>query len=96
MKCCEWWLNDGQEKIFLVFEIGGGLEDRMISKVFFIIISWEEKSKVVLSPEIFFELEDEIEGRWLEPIFRSGKFLAGGLNEDDGSSLRWLVNLEEE
>ena len=48
-------IGHGKENIFLVFEIGGGLEDRMISKVFLLIISWEEKSKVLLSPEIFFD-----------------------------------------
>ena len=60
------------------------------------MISWEEKSKMLLGPEIFFELEVEIEGKRLEPVFKSGEDLVGGINADGGSYLRWLVNLEEE
>ena len=26
-KWCEWWLGNWRERVFLVFEIGGGLED---------------------------------------------------------------------
>ena len=59
------------------------------------MISWEEKSKVLLSPGIFFELEDEIGGKWLEPVFTSGIDLLGGFNAHCAHSLRWLVNLEE-
>ena len=73
LKWCEWWLGDGKENFFLAFEEGGGLEDRMISNVFLLLISWEEKSKVLLGPEILFELGNEIEGRWLEPVFKLAK-----------------------
>ena len=86
----------GKENVFLVFEEGRGLEDMMVSKVFLLLISREEKSKTLLGPNIFFESCDEIEGRWLEPVFKVEKYLVGGLNEDGRSSLRWLRNLEEE
>ena len=56
----------------------------------------EDKSKVLLSPDIFFELEDEIEGRWLEWAFKAGEYLACGINEDCRSFLEWLPDLEEE
>ena len=49
------------------------------------MILWEEKSKVLLGPEIFFDLEDEIKGRWLEPFFKVGEDLLGGLNADGRS-----------
>ena len=43
--------------------MGGDLEDMMIFEVFLTIISLEDKSKVFLGPEIFFDmLENEIEG----------------------------------
>ena len=61
-----------------------------------LLISWEEKSKVLLGPKIFFELGDEIEGRRLEPVFKADEDLLGGLNAHSRSSLRCLVNLEEE
>ena len=38
LKRFEWWLDDGQENFFLAFEEGGGLEDRMISKGFLLMI----------------------------------------------------------
>ena len=56
----------------------------------------EGESKVLLSPEIFFEFEYEIEGRRLELVFKAGEYLAGGINVDGRSSLRLLVNLKEE
>ena len=57
-------MDDGQENVFLAFEEGRGLEHRMISKVFLLLISLEENSKVLLGPEIFFDgLEDKIESR---------------------------------
>ena len=61
LKWCEWRLDDGQENmlIFLDFKVGGGLEHRMISEVFLLIILWEDKSKVLLIPKIFYELEDD-------------------------------------
>ena len=58
---------------------------------------WEEKSKVLLCPAIFFnELYDETEGRWLELVFKVGEDLVGGINAGGRSSLGWLVDLEEE
>ena len=33
---------------------------------------------------------------WLDPFLKAGKDLVGRLNEHGMSSLRWLVNLEEE
>ena len=42
------------------------------------------------------KLDDEIEGRWLDPVFEEGEDLVGELNEDRGFSLRLLENLEEE
>ena len=51
----------------------------------------------MLVPEIFFELDNKIdENIWLEPVLKAGENLVGGLNEDGGSSLRCLANLEEE
>ena len=70
--------------------------DKIISNVFLLLISWEEKSKVMLGPKILSELGDEIEGSWLELVFKVGKDLVGGINADGRSSLRWWVNLEEE
>ena len=49
-----------------------------------------------MGPKIFFELGNEIEGRRLDPVFKTGKDLVGGINVHGRSSLRWLVNLEEE
>ena len=46
----KWW----KENVFLVFKVGEGLEDRMIFEVFLLIISWEEKSKVLIDHEILF------------------------------------------
>ena len=46
LKRREWMLDDGQENFYLDFEEGRDLEDRMISKFFLLMISWEEKSKV--------------------------------------------------
>ena len=54
MKLFEWWLGDGQENVSFVFEMGRGFEDRIIFEVFLLEISWEEKSKALLGPEIFF------------------------------------------
>ena len=54
LKWCEWWLGYGQENVSLVFEIGGGFKDRMLFKVFLLSISWEDKSKVLLHPDVFF------------------------------------------
>ena len=89
-------MHDKKENVFLVFEEGHGLEDKMICKVFFLMISREEKSKVLLSYEIFFQLEDEIEGRWLDSVFKSGKDLVHGLNVHCRYYLRWLVKLEKD
>ena len=50
----EWCWSDGQENFSLVFKLGGGLEGRMIFEFFFLVISQEEKSKVLMDPEIFF------------------------------------------
>ena len=59
LKWCEWWLVDGKENEFLVFEVCRSSEDRMISEAFLLMISWEEKSKVFMGPKIFFnELDD--------------------------------------
>ena len=83
--------------ILLVFKVGGGLEDRIISEVLLLIILWEHKSKVLFVPDIFFELDDEIdENMWLDPVLKSGEHLVGRLNVHGWSSLRWLENLEEE
>ena len=68
----------------------------MISNVFLLLISWEEKSKVLLVPNIFFELGNELEGRWLDPVFKVGNDLVFGINAEGRSSSRWLMNLEEE
>ena len=95
LKWCEWWLDD-EKNIFLAFEEGRGLEERIISNVFLLLISWEDKSKVLLGPKVYFELGDESEDSWLEPVFKDGKDLAGGLNADGRSSSRWLRKLEEE
>ena len=43
---------------FLVFKVGGGLEDRIISDFLLMIILWEDESEVLLGPKIFFELDD--------------------------------------
>ena len=96
LKHGEWRLHDGHENFFSVFEEGWRLEDKMICKVFFLMISWEEKSKVLLSYEIFFEFEDKIEGRWLDPVFKAGKDLVCGINAHCISYLGWLANLEGE
>ena len=77
LKWCEWWLDDKQENVFLVFEEGRCLEDRIVSKVFLLLISWEEKSKLLLGLKIFFELGDELEVRRLDPVFKTGKDLVG-------------------
>ena len=65
LKRSEWRWSDGKENvlIFLFFKAGRGLEDRMISEVFLLIILWEDESKVLLGPNIFFKLSYEIEGR---------------------------------
>ena len=59
LKLCERWLDDDQEIFFLAFEEGRVLERMMASKVFLLLISWEEKSKVLLGPEIFFDGLDD-------------------------------------
>ena len=56
---------------------------------------WEDESKVLLGPKIFFELGDEIEGRWLDPVFKACKDSVDGHNAHVRSSLRWSSNLEE-
>ena len=57
----------------------------------------EGESRVLLDPSVsLVELDDEIEGRWLEPVFKEDEDLTDRLNEDSRSSLRWLANLEEE
>ena len=96
LKWCEWWFDEGKEKVSLVFEEGRGWEDRMISNIFLLLISWEEKSKVLLVPKIVFDLGDETEGRRLETVFKPRKDLVDGLNADGRSSLILLRNLEEE
>ena len=99
LKLGEWWWSDEKENrlIFLVFETRGSLEDMIISRVFMLMISWEEKSNVFLGPEILFnELGDELEGRWLDPVFKLGKDLARGLNTGGRSSVGWLANSEDE
>ena len=47
-------------------------------------------------PEILFELGDELEGRWLELVFKVGKDLVGGINAGGRSSLGWWPDLDEE
>ena len=90
-------MDDGQENCLLAFEEGGDLEDRLIFEVFLTIVLWEDESKVLLGPKIFFDgLEDKIEVRWLDPVFKVPEDLVGGLNADSRSSLRWLRNLEED
>ena len=97
MKQVEQWWSDGKENFSLVFEVGGGLENRMIFEVFLMITSWQEKSKVILGPSIFFDgLDNETKCRWLEPVLKSVQDLVGGLSADGMSSLRSLANLEEE
>ena len=55
------------------------------------------KSKVLLGHEIFFNnLGDEVKGRWLDPVFKTGKDLVGGTNADCRSYLGLLVDLDEE
>ena len=55
-KLVGWSLSDEQENklIFLSFEECGSLEDIMISEGFLLMILWEDKSKILLVPEIFF------------------------------------------
>ena len=98
LKWGELWWSDYQENIlvFLVFESVRELEDRISSEVFLLMILWKEKSKFLLCPEIFFELDYEIEVRWLELVFKACKDLVGRLNEGSRSYLGWVVNLEEE
>ena len=50
----------------------------------------------MLSPDIFFGLEDGIEGRWLEPVLKSSEELADGINADGMYSLELSLDLEEE
>ena len=59
-----WWSDEQENRlIFLFFEPCGSLEDWMISEVFLLMISWEDKSKVLLGPDVFFnELGNEVEG----------------------------------
>ena len=89
-------MDDGQENCFLAFEEGGCLEAIMISNVFLLLISWEEKPKFLLGPKIYFELGDKLEGIWLEPVFKVWNDLVVGLNAGGMPSSRWLRNLEEE
>ena len=96
LKWCEWQLNDGQENTFLAFEECGGLEEGVISNVFLLLISLEEKSKVLLGPKIFFELGHELEGKHLEEFLKEGKDLVGRINSDSRSSSKMLRNLEGE
>ena len=62
LKINKWRWSDGKENmlIFLVFKVVRGLEDMIISEVFLLIILWEEKS-IFLVPDVFFELDDEID-----------------------------------
>ena len=39
---------------------------------------------------------DDIEGSWLEPVFKTGEDLVGDANTGGRSSLGWLSELEEE
>ena len=56
----------------------------------------EGNSRVLLDPKIsLVKLDDEIEGRQLEPVFKEGEYLVGVLNEDSGSSSRLLAHLEK-
>ena len=65
--------------------------------VFLKMILDEVESRVLLDPKIsLVKSYDETESRLLETVFKEGEDLVGGLNEDSGSSLRWLANLEEE
>ena len=57
-------MDDGQENAFLAFEEGRSLEDRMLFDFFLTIVFWEDESKFLFGPNIFFELGDELEGRW--------------------------------
>ena len=69
----------------------------MITEVFLLIILWEDESKVLLVPDIFFELDDEIDEKmWLEWGLIAENHLVSRLNVDSWCSLRWLANLEEE
>ena len=88
LKWCEWWFDDGKENVFLDFEKGGGLEDRMISNGFLLLISWEDKSNVLLGPNIFFELGDELKGRW----FSFGWFAN---SEEDEWKSGWRISTLE-
>ena len=56
----------------------------------------EDESRVLLDPKISFVKLDEIEGRWLDPVFKEGENLVGVLNADVRYSLEWLPDLEEE
>ena len=49
-----------------------------------------------MDPEIFFEFDDEIECKWLEPVFKVGEDLVGAINAGGMSSLGLLEDLEEE
>ena len=83
LKWYERWLDRGQENAFMSFEEGRGLEDRMISKVFFLLISWQDKSKVLLGPTILFELGDELECRLFS--FMISKLRKRGME-------KWMMN----
>ena len=88
LKWCEWWLDEGQEKVFLVFEEGRSWKDSNIPNIFLLLISWEEKSKVLLGPKIFFGLGDELEGVWFS-------FRWFPNSEDEECKSGWLISIIE-
>ena len=56
----------------------------------------ECESRFLLDSKIsVVKLDDGIEGRWLDLVFKEGEDLADGINKDSGSYLRWLSDLEE-
>ena len=58
---------------------------------------YKDESRVLLDPKIsLVKLDDEIEGRWLDLVFKECVDLVGGLDEPKISSLRLLSNLKEE
>ena len=57
----------------------------------------EGESRVLLNPKIYLvKLDDEIECKSLELVFKEVEDLVGVLNKASVSSFRWWTNLEEE
>ena len=80
-----WWWSAEQENFFLVFKVCGGLDDRMIFEVFLLMISWEDKSKVFLDPDIFFNDS----GNWMMKLSNEESMI--GLEEWDYSNVDSFV-----